>query len=317
MLRDIVFIICITLTATISSANANQNVKNGFNLNDSLVPIDKIFSGGPIKDGIPAIDDPIFLKAANAKDITDNEQVLGITRNGISKAYPITIMNYHEIINDHFGDEAIAVTYCPLCGSGIAFKTDVAGYQLQFGVSGLLYNSDVLLYDRKTNSLWSQLLSKAITGSLKGNQLTRIPIEQTTWADWRSQNPDTLILSQETGYYRDYRHNPYAGYDEHQRLHFPVDFRSKGYHPKEQVLGINIKNQAKAYPFIELGKASKNNIVEIKDEVAGQTITVTFNKLHNSAKAFDTEGKQIATVTLFWFAWYTFNPQTLVYKVNQ
>lgn len=294
--------------------NANAMSKKGFDLDGSLIPVDEILSGGPAKDGIPAIDKPVFLKASNATNAKANERILGISRNGVSKAYPINILNYHEIVNDHFGEEAIAVTYCPLCGSGIAFKTDVAGYQLQFGVSGLLYNSDVLLYDRRTNSLWSQLLSKAITGLLKGSQLMRIPIEHTTWADWLSRHPETLLLSEETGHYRDYGRNPYAGYELHEDIYFPVSFRSKGYHPKEQVLGIQINNQAKAYPFVELGKASKNSIVEIKDEVAGQIITVSFDKMHKSAKAFDANGEQIAGTTLYWFAWFTFNPKTAVYR---
>lgn len=315
-MRDILFVACIIFTSLISSASADPNSQNGFNLDGALVPVEKILSGGPPKDGIPAIDKPVFLKANKAKEVRDSARVLGITRNGVSKAYPISIMNYHEIVNDRFVDEAIAVTYCPLCGSGVAFKTEVTGYQLQFGVSGLLYNSDVLLYDRRTNSLWSQLLSKAITGPLKGNELTRIPIEHTTWADWRTQNPDTLVLSQDTGYRRDYKDNPYAGYDEHEGVNFPVSFRAQGYHPKEQVLGIQINNQAKAYPFVELAKAAKQNVAEIQDEVAGQLITVRFDTTHRAAKAYDAEGKQIAGTTLYWFAWFTFNPKTAVFKAK-
>lgn len=315
-MRNITFISSIIFTLITGSLNAAAATMNGFNLVGALVPVTEILSGGPPKDGIPAIDKPVFVKASVAKNMRDDERVLAITRNGISKAYPISIMNYHEIVNDRFGDEAIAVTYCPLCGSGVAFKTELAGYQLQFGVSGLLYNSDVLLYDRRTNSLWSQLLSKAITGPLKGNELTRIPIEHTTWADWRTQNPDTLVLSQDTGYRRDYKDNPYAGYDEHEGVYFPVSFRAQGYHPKEQVLGIQINNQAKAYPFVELAKAAKQNVAEIKDEVAGQVITVRFDKTHRAVKAFDAEGKQIAGTTLYWFAWFTFNPKTTVFKAK-
>lgn len=315
-MRDILFVFCIVFASLIPSASANPNTENGFNLNGSLVPIDEILSGGPPKDGIPAIDNPVFIKAPDAKNIRDNECVLGITRNGVSKAYPINIMNYHEIVNDRFDDEAIAVTYCPLCGSGIAFKADVAGYSLKFGVSGLLYNSDVLLFDRRTNSLWSQILSKAVTSQLKGNKLTLIPIDHTNWADWREQHPDTLLLSQDTGYRRDYSNNPYTGYDKHEEIIFPVRFRAHGYHPKEQVFGLNINNQAKAYPVVELAKGSKQDIVQIKDEIGGQAITIRFDKIHKSAQAFDTQGKQISGVTLYWFVWYTFNPQTTVYRVK-
>lgn len=299
-----------------ASINVSAATMNGFVLDGTLVPATEIFSGGPPKDGIPAIDKPVFVKASSAKIMYDDDRVLGITLNGISKAYPIRIMNWHEIVNDRFGDEAIAITYCPLCGSGIAFKADVANKPLKFGVSGLLYNSDVLLYDRQTQSLWSQILSKAVTGPMKGSMLTAVPITHTSWADWRKQQPDTLVLSEDTGFKRDYEDNPYAGYDKREEIIFPVRFRAQGYHPKEQVFGLKINDKDKAYPFVELAKGSKQDIVEIKDEIDGQAITIRFDKIHKSAQAFDTQGKQIAGVTLYWFSWYTFNPQTAIYRVK-
>ncbi|MDZ4142560.1 MAG: DUF3179 domain-containing protein [Methylotenera sp.] len=315
-MKNIALFSYISFTLLIGSINATAATMNGFDLDGALVPAKEILSGGPPKDGIPAIDKPLFVKASAAKTLHDDDRVLAITRNGISKAYPIRIMNWHEIVNDRFGDESIAVTYCPLCGSGIAFKADVAGKSLKFGVSGLLYNSDVLLFDRQTQSLWSQILSKAVTGSMKGNTLTAVPITHTSWADWRRQQPDTLVLSEDTGFKRDYEDNPYAGYDKREEIIFPVRFRAQGYHPKEQVLGLKINNTTKAYPFVELAKGSKEDIVEIKDIIDGQNITVRFDKTHKSAQAFDTHGKQIAGVTLFWFAWYTFNPQTAIYSAK-
>lgn len=315
-MRNITFISFIIFTLITGSLNAVAATMNGFDLDGALVPATEILSGGPPKDGIPAIDKPVFIKASAAKNMRDDERVLAITRNGISKAYPVRIMNWHEIVNDRFGDETIAITYCPLCGSGIAFKADVANRSLRFGVSGLLYNSDVLLYDRQTQSLWSQILSKAVTGPMKGSMLTAIPITHTSWADWRKQQPDTLVLSDETGFKRDYEDNPYAGYDKREEIIFPVRFRAQGYHPKEQVFGLKINDKAKAYPFVELAKASKEDIIEIKDSIDGQNITVRFDKKHKSAQAFDAQGKQIAGVTLYWFAWYTFNPQTTVYRVK-
>ncbi len=312
-MKNIALFSYISFTLLIGSINATAATMNGFDLDGALVPAKEILSGGPPKDGIPAIDKPLFVKASAAKTLHDDDRVLAITRNGISKAYPIRIMNWHEIVNDRFGDESIAVTYCPLCGSGIAFKADVAGKSLKFGVSGLLYNSDVLLFDRQTQSLWSQILSKAVTGSMKGNTLTAVPITHTSWADWRRQQPDTLVLSEDTGFKRDYEDNPYAGYDKREEIIFPVKFRAKGYHPKEQVFGLKINDKAKAYPFVELAKGSG----EVRDSIDGQNITVRFDKTHKSAQAFDAEGNQIAGVTLFWFAWYTFNPQTAIYRVKQ
>ena len=145
-------------------ANAGTATTNGFDLNGVLIPADEILSGGPPKDGIPAIDKPVFVKASLARLMRDDDRVLAITHNGISKAYPVLIMNWHEIVNDQFGDDSIAVTYCPLCGSGIAFKADVAGKTLKFGVSGLLYNSDVLLFTAKRNRCGHRFLPRPSQG---------------------------------------------------------------------------------------------------------------------------------------------------------
>lgn len=296
----------------VGSANASAAAMHGFDLDGALVPTEEILFGGPPKDGIPAIDKPVFVKASQARSLRDDDRVLAITRNGISKAYPIRIMNWHEIVNDQFGDEGIAITYCPLCGSGIAFKADVAGKSLKFGVSGLLYNSDVLLFDRQTQSLWSQILAKAVTGPMKRHNLTAIPITHTSWADWRKRQPDTLVLTEETGFRRDYTGSPYAGYEKRDETIFPVRFRAQGYHPKEQVLGLLINGKAKAYPFVELAKGSGDT----KDVIDGQSILVRYNHTHRSAEAFDAQGKPIAGVTLFWFAWYAFHPQTETYRAQ-
>lgn len=127
--------------------------KNAFDLEDTLIPADDIFSGGPGKDGIPAIDNPVFVAADKVSFLSANLPVIGITYNGISKAYPINILNWHEIVNDQFNGTPVVITFCPLCGSGMTFLSTVNGKVLTFGVSGVLYNSDVLLYDRQTKSL--------------------------------------------------------------------------------------------------------------------------------------------------------------------
>jgi len=138
------------LTATASAKNLN-----GFSINNPLVSADLIQRGGPPRDGIPSIDAPRFVTAADAQHISATDRVLGLTVNNIAKAYPIKILNYHEIINDRFNTTPVAVTFCPLCGTGIAFIADIDNTTRSFGVSGLLYNSDVLMYDRETESLWS------------------------------------------------------------------------------------------------------------------------------------------------------------------
>jgi len=139
--------------------------KNGFVLDDALVPAKQILSGGPGRDGIPSLDYPAFIVARNADYLNEEDRILGIEVNGVARAYPIRILNYHEIVNDIVGGEAIVVTYCPLCGSGMAFNAEINNKSFEFGVSGLLYNSDVLLYDRQTGSLWSQILKTSVSGA--------------------------------------------------------------------------------------------------------------------------------------------------------
>ena len=209
-----------------------------------------------------------------------------------------------------FGDTPVAVTHCPLCGSGMVFFATVAGQTLDFGVSGLLYNSDVLLYDRQTGSLWSQIDRRAISGHHRGQRLEAVPVEHTTWLDWRQCHPATLVLSRDTGEVRDYDRNPYAGYEKQRAILFPVRFRAHGYHPRERVLGVEIDGHFKAYPFAELAKG--NGVV--RDRLGGRTLLVRFDARHLNATAQDADGKPLPGVLAFWFAWYAFHPETLVYK---
>ena len=286
---------------------------NGFDLSKSIVPRSEIFSGGPPRDGIPALTDPEFISIGKADWMNDKSRVLGIYINGIAKAYPLEIMNWHEIVNDTIGNKHILITYCPLCFSGIAFDPVFNGERHLFGVSGLLYNSDVLLYDRKTNSLWSQIMSRAVTGQYVNKKLTPIPIENTTWRDWQSKYPDTLVLSKNTGSFRNYERDPYIDYRQSSETMFPVKFRAQGYHPKELVLGITINNKSKAYPISELSRTNGF----INDKIAGEHIYINFNKNEISGTILDSECNPLPATTLFWFAWYTFHPDTEIFKASK
>ena len=284
---------------------------NGFTLDNALIPPAQIFSGGPGKDGIPSIDKPIFVNSGDADFLMKEDRVLGISIDGVSKAYPISILNWHEIVNDSIGDVFFTITYCPLCGSGVAFDSSINGQVLSFGVSGLLYNSDVLLYDRETESLWSQLLSKAVTGKHKGTSLKMLPIKHTTWADWKRIHHSTLVLSKNTGYRRSYSRDPYSGYEQSQHLYFPVFNKApKKYHPKERVLGLVSGKAYKAYPFIELNKHNKENFV---DSVNGKSFTIHWNKKEQSGYLLDEDGIIVPVVQSYWFAWYAFHPESKVF----
>jgi len=269
---------------------------NGFKLDkSSLIPLNEIHHGGPPKDGIPSIDSPKFITAPEATTLHDNDRVIGISTKSSVKAYPIRILNWHEIVND--GD--IVISYCPLCGTGMAFISPNA----DFGVSGLLYNSDMLLYDRKTESLWSQIFGKAISGPRKGEALELIAVENTSWKNWQDNHPDTLVLSEKTGFFRNYAKSPYGGYESVESLYFPVSHMDRRYHPKEKVIGIKLNGHFKAYPFVELDK-SKNNI--IIDRIAGSEIEIHFNRQHRSG-FIRSAGKTLPTLTSY------FHPDTEIY----
>ncbi len=286
---------------------------NDFDINNSSIPSNEIHQGGPPRDGIPSIDQPVFVSANQAGYLKEQDRVLGLHRNGISKAYPISIMNWHEIVNDEIGGEAAVVTYCPLCGTGVAFSAHAGGKQLNFGVSGLLYNSDVLLYDRETESLWSQLLTRAVSGPMKDTSLKLISLQHTTWADWLKRHPQTLLLSTDTGYSRDYKRDPYAGYEDSNGIYFPVSHQDPRYHPKERVLGIEVNGQFKAYPFAELSQTDGL----VHDQFNGKALSIHYDKDSHSARINDADGKPLPGITSFWFAWLAFHPDTAVFKAAQ
>lgn len=292
------------------SGPAAAYLLNGFQLEDATVPEAAIKHGGPPRDGIPAIDNPAFVRASEATNLTPVSRVMGVIHNGIAKAYPILIMNWHEIVNDKFGDDAVLVTFCPLCGTGISFESMVDGKPSLFGVSGLLYNSDVLLYDKQTESLWSQVLGTAIVGPQKNAKLKRIPTSHTSWADWSERYPETLVLSEETGHARNYQRDPYRDYGDSKTVMFQVRNSSEKYHPKELVLAMTINGKMKAWPFSELRKADSKTFT---DTLGGQVITIEFDDTHNTARALNDKGEELPAFIAFWFAWYAFHPDTAVF----
>ncbi len=290
------------------ASSDDSKIKNGFDLSNAIIPVDEIRSGGPPRDGIPSIDNPKFISAQEA-DLNPKERVLGIKIDGIAKAYPINILNWHEIVNDEFGDKPVVITYCPLCGSGYTFFSKVEGRTLTFGVSGLLYNSDVLMYDRQTESLWSQIKEKSVAGELVGTELEGFPTINMTWKEWEKMNPDTRVLSENTGYSKNYDRDPYAGYADRDGTMFPVDHADDRYHAKELVLGLEVDGEYKCYPFSELAKTSG----KIVDKFNGEQLTIKYDDENKSARALGSSGEEYQANTLFWFAWIAFHPDSEVF----
>ena len=301
----------ITLFVFLSTQSFASPVKNGFDLKNSIIPVDQILSGGPPRDGIPSIDKPKFIAAKDADFLKPDDRVIGVNYNGVARAYPIRILNWHEIVNDEVAGKSIAVTFCPLCGTGIVYSGDFNGKAHKFGVSGLLYNSDVLLFDRETETLWSQILSKGVSGQLVNQTLSVIPSSHTSWKAWLKMHPKTQVLSTETGIKRDYSRSPYGDYTKNNRIYFPVEFKSKRYHPKERVLGITINGKHKAYPFSELAKLDKKIL---KDDFSGQQLTIEFDVDNRDGVIKSNTGDIIPSVNSFWFAWYAFHPKAEIFK---
>lgn len=288
---------------------------SGWDFSRLSVPREAIVSGGPPKDGIPAIDHPrfVFAHQDGTDFLKDTDRVLGLEIGGKAKAYPIKILNWHEIVNDKLGGKAVVITFCPLCGTGMVFSREIRGSALTFGVSGLLYQSDVLLYDRQTESLWSQIKMEAVAGTMTGTPLTLLPSTHTTWGAWKRTHPETLVLTTDTGYNRDYQRDPYAHYYESRELMFEVPLTDARYHPKEQVVGIEIGGRAKAYPFSELSRAE----TPVTDTVGGQVIRVLFDAASRTATIQDEAGEELPSVVGFWFAWYAFHPGTEVFTAGE
>jgi hypothetical protein len=308
ILLQLGFTVFLSLTFSMASAES----KNGFRLDKALIPVDEIKAGGPPRDGIPSLDDPKFVDADDASYLDGRDRVLGISINGVARAYPIGILNYHEIVNDVIGGTSVVVTYCPLCGSGTAFEATINGRSYEFGVSGLLYNSDVLMYDRETKSLWSQLMVQAVAGRMKGTRLQQLPMSHTSWQEWVERYPATDVLSNKTGYSRHYDLDPYPNYGRDGRLYFPVAHSNDKYPNKEFVMGLEIDGRFKAYPFAELKKGARR----FDDEFADAEFGVEFDAEHQTARIVKGDGSEIPTTTVFWFAWYAFHPQTEIYEAQ-
>jgi uncharacterized protein DUF3179 len=287
--------------------------KNGFNLDNTLIPASKIKRGGPPRDGIPSIDRPEFIDSKDALFLKDNDRVIGISYKGAVRAYPIKILNWHEVVNDNLNGEAAIISYCPLCNSGMVFSTQSKDVNFTFGVSGLLYNSDVLLYDRQTGSLWSQIMGKSISGSLKGTKLKMLPASHTSWRQWRTKYPETKVLSTNTGFRINYKKSPYLKYTRSSELMFKVEHTNRAYRNKELVLGITIDNKHKSYPFKEL---KKQGLEKFSDEFVGKKLHIKWSAGDKTASIFDADGNELPTVISYWFAWYAFFPDTDIFKIK-
>lgn len=296
----------------VHNAEEQMNEESGGE-SQASIPLDEILSGGPGKDGIPSIDNPKFVDATKASEYLHPESVgLGIEIDGEARYYPYQILVWHEIVNDEIKGTPVLITYCPLCITGIAFNPVIDGEEKEFGVSGLLWQSNLLMYDRtgneETESLWSQVLGEAVVGPSTGTVLEILESDpRITFGDWAAKHPDTKVLSMKTGYNRDYEQDPYGDYYTNPTVSFGATFNDSRIDPKAFVLGVRDNGAFKAYPTEALPVGTTT------DTFAGKTLTIT-KKADNSVRIYEgSEMKPIEYIGGFWFSWLAVHPDTLLY----
>lgn len=248
-----------------------------------LVPQSKVVDGGPGPDGIPSIDNPQFDTIADSEPMNPRELVIGIRIGNEYKAYPHAIMNWHEIVNDGPDSEPVTMSYCPLTGSAVAWRGDPSHSNPDFGTSGLLYNSNLILYDRETSSLWAQMRQQSINGVRIREFPEQIQVIETTWETWVTMYPDSLIMNENTGAIRDYTDYPYGSYLTNTGLLFPVDNVDTRMHPKERVLGISEGTTSKVFQLAGFGSTT----VTINEQFGSMQIVVVGNSASNFGAIYD------------------------------
>lgn len=281
----------------------------GENPPEWLLPISEVLDGGPGKDGIPSIDNPIFIEVSNPEVdefISDNDLIIGIAKGNVAKAYPHYILDWHEIVNDVVDGDLVTISYCPLTGTAFGWRSFSNGSDSTFGGSGLIYNSNLILYDRNTDSNWSQLKVQCVNGS----QIEDIPINvdviETTWGTWKTLYPNTKVLSNETGFPRNYSQYPYGNYKtNHDRFVFPVSPMSSALPNKERIHAILNNNKSKVYEFSNFtnGNAIRDNFNGKEYLIVGNEETIYSFELNISQTNLTFE--------------YDFNNSEIFFKDNE
>jgi hypothetical protein len=312
-----------------------------FDITDASVEMVTIHRYHPVRDAVPALNHPrsVTVEAALAEEVmgttweaylSEGDSVLGLSVEGEAKAYPIRVMNFHEIVNDTCGGASVTVVYSPLTGSGMAYRARVGDGTTTFGHSGFLLECAPLIYDRKTRSLWNHFDGEAVTGPSQGTHLEVLPLVHTTWKTWRERYPGTLVLSGQTSFpFRygmdPYRHDFRTNYYAMERLIAPITLPQGGHDVaiapiddrlsnKEWVLGLRGKVTRHAYPISELARQEENPMVV---QIDGAEVKIVFDPESETGFALDMEDRPLAEATLaLWFAWYSNYPDTELFLVD-
>jgi hypothetical protein len=279
-----------------------------------------LVSGGPPRDGIPSIDDPRFESTAAADQYLKDEGLgLDVEVDGDHRFYPYQILVWHEIVNDEFNGRPLVITFCPLCFTGLVYERTVGDRLLTFGTSGLLWNNNLVMYDRETDSLWSQVLGEAMSGELKGTKLTRYQAMTMSWADWKAAYPRGQVLTRETGADRDYTRDPYGNYYQTPAVWFPLSSTDSRLSSKAFIYGVTIPTDGEplraAYPL-----EAVRELGEIRDTVGGLPIVVEYDEELGTARAYrllidGEKGEPVFIEEAFWFIWAAAFPEVQLYQL--
>jgi len=270
----------------------------------SSVAIGELYQGCPRRDCIPSIDEPGYEAVeAAVRWLDEDALVMTIDVNGDQRAFPVQILDRHEIVNDTIGGREVAVTWCPLCGSGVAFERRIDGEVVEFGVSGLLHGSDLVMYDRTSETLWQQITGEAFMGPKRGQTLDTVPLGFSEFGQWADKHPNGQVLERPSRWGIDYSRRPYGDYDESDRLMFPAGKRDFSIHPKSVVFGFEIAGEKLAVMETSLSEGT------LDVDFAGRSLMINRNN-DGTVVARDAQGNEWAAIRLFWFAWYNFNPET-------
>lgn len=314
-----------TRTETVFVENENKEIMitNGVR---HTIALTEIVDGCPSKDCIPSIDNPVFESVAAASDwLKDDDIGLALSYEGVNRFYPYRILVMHEIVNDTIpasqgpsgeggNGKRVLVTYCPLCFTGIVFDPLVDGARVEFGVSGKLWNSNLLMYDRKTDTLWSQITGEAVVGERAGAELKTIRSDITKFGLWKNANPSGEVLSRKTGRpFASYERIPYGGDLTDIKPFFPVSNRDARLPETAYILGILIDGKAKAYHFDAVKSAGT-----VFDTFAGRTLRVEYNASLDTVDLFEVkdngEETELTAIPAFWFSWAATYPNTELFK---
>jgi len=299
--------VAIGLLATPPATAVNDSL-NGFDLGSALLPREEILAGGPSRDGIESVDEPEFVAVEEARWVAVRNPVLGVAVGEEAHVYPVHLLEPHQIVNDEVGGVTVVVTYDPLAAVPRAYRREVDGRTLTFGVSGLVYNSNFLLYDRETESLWLQFTGEAIAGPAAGKKLARVPIRQELLGTWLSRHPLSRVMSRPRPQRIDYRYSRYTRYMTQDKVIFPVKARDDRFHAKELVLGVVVGGRPRAY----LGSLVTKAGGQVEDEFGGKKIEFSYSTDDGIFSYEVADGVEFTEA--YWFAWKAFHPDTEVWN---